>query len=211
MKNWVRSYLLEEYERFFEQLGGDPDLNKAQMEEIAKMPEDDEEVYLELSCKVKIQFRDFVFGGKGWYVAAVFGSVLADLPKEVFMRIVERTNVVYTFTLNQRAEANTFKLDGEEDVNQRGRNTVVTFPYQAVFMPIAALRGTIVHKLVHVYLLSQEIASNDAMEAEADKVAREWGFQEETAAMRKYYEQDELEEQQYPTNNDATESLNVGK
>jgi len=195
MENWVRPYLLAEYERFFDQLDDDPDLKKAQMEEIAKMPEDDEEVYLELSCKVKIHFGDFVLGGKGWYVATVFGGVLADLPKEVFTRLVERKNVVYTFTLNPRAEVNTFILDGEEDAKQQGRNTVVTFPYQAVFMPIAALRGTIVHKLVHVYLLSQEIASNDAMEDEADKVAREWGFQEETAAMRKYYEQDELEEQ----------------
>jgi hypothetical protein len=136
---------------------------------------------------LRIHFSAFGFSGIGLAFKNTFGSVLSDLPKEVFLQLVGMKNVFFTFTPNPGAEVKPFVLEDRDNLGDWSRIIVVTFPYAVYGMPLMAIRGSIVHELVHVCLHSEtKVGSNDAMEEEADKVAGDWGFTEEIAEMRKY-------------------------
>lgn len=110
----------------------------------------------------------------------VFGSVLADLPEEVFKRICSMKNLFFVYTPNPRAETKIFQL--KNDITERTLQVVI-FPYDSDFLPSMVLRGEIVRELVRVHRGLVDVVEQ---EQRIDAIAIEWGFREEVEALREY-------------------------
>lgn len=186
MRDWVKLYLLEEVEK----TNGGHRIGREQaeygMNQIKGELENDETVFNRLADKLRTHFSAYGFASEGWAFKAAFGSILSDLPGEVFLQLVGMRHVFYTFTPNPGAEVKPFVLNDEENAGDWDRILVVPFPYAVYTMPPMARQGSTVHELPHVCVHSDKAASTDAMEDEADRVAGEWGFKEEIEAMREY-------------------------
>lgn len=116
------------------------------------------------------------------YFAVLFGSVLSDLPKDVFLELRSRRNVFYLFTPNEGSEVKHFFFDEKWD-----HVIVVNFPYALSEMDdTMAAKGSIVHELAHVHSHSDSPVSSDEREDEADKIAIDWGFGAEIEKMREF-------------------------
>jgi len=184
MRDWVKPYLLEDFEKINKELGFDHDQNEWSMDHVKEELEDEEAVCYRLADQLRIHFSTFGIGDEGWLFKAAFGSVLSDLPKEVFLQLVRMKHVFFTFTPNSGAEVKHFVIEEGENIGGWDRIVIVTFPYALISMSLTALRGSIVHELVHVCLHSDKGASDDAMEAETDRVSEEWGFKKEIRTLR---------------------------
>ena len=104
MRNWVIPYLLEEIEKPNEEAGIDREQAEFIMSQMKEELENDEAVFDRLADELRIHFSTFGLGGIGRVFKTVFGSVLSDPPKEVFLQFVGMKHVFYVFTPNPGAE-----------------------------------------------------------------------------------------------------------
>jgi hypothetical protein len=194
MKDWVRPFLLEQHRKEIEEL--DKRALDRHVKNFEKMIKNEEVVWDGLTETLNAHFGCGGIGGDSQWMIGAFGSTLADLPKEVFLRFEEMKHVFYVFTPSPGgAEVKPFILDQDHDVDKWDRVIIVSFPYEISCKPSAAARGMIVHELAHVYLHSDEMAITDEMENEADQTAIEWGFGDEIKALRDY-EKEYLQDQE---------------
>jgi hypothetical protein len=108
----------------------------------------------------------------------VFGSVLADLPEEVFRRLREMTNVLFSFVQDSGVHYGRFCV--AEAIHPGDTMHVITVPPEGVYVSPGALRGQIICEITRTY---------DGIETssdEADARATEWGFGPEIEAVRGY-------------------------
>lgn len=110
----------------------------------------------------------------------VFGSVLADLPEEVFKEICSMKNLFFVYTPYPRAETKIFQL--KNDITERTLQIVI-FPFDSDFLPSMVLRGEIVRELVRVHRGLVDVVEQ---EQRIDAISKEWGFREEIEALREY-------------------------
>jgi len=195
MKPWVKSFLMQQHKKVMNEMKMEKETRKLSLEGFKREIESDEAIRYKLIDELNCHFGvGGLLGHKNWF-KDIFGSVLADLPEEVFLQIRAMKNVLYTFTPNPGAEVKHFFFEENDNHENWDRIVIVTFPFGIIDMSAKAARGMIAHELVHVCVHSDKAISNDAMEDEADRIAMEWGFEEEIKAMREYIAEYEQETQ----------------
>jgi len=186
MKDWAKPYLLEKFSKEANQKFKDEKKRQQHLERRSKSIETDDAVHRELVDCLPHDFGTS-FGGDQDTFIRLFGSVLADLPEEVFKKISEMKNVVYFFIPFPRTEVKSLKVSK----NLKGMPVkIVIFTHESMYMPFDAIKGEIAHELVHIF--SEHDVNNDdydKREDEIDEVAKEWGFEKEIVALRKYHEE----------------------
>lgn len=168
MKEWVKPYLIQRLPQ-----------RRNRTEE--KIP--DAAIFYKLTDQLQHDFGSGV-GGDSAFFTEIFGSVLAELPKEVFEKLIEMKNVLYIFTPFPGAEVKIFQLD--ENI-KAGTLSIINFPYDSSYMPSEVLRGQIAHELAHVLL--EHDCGSDENENTADETAKLWGFEKEIQALRDHWKE----------------------
>jgi hypothetical protein len=190
MKDWVRPFLLEQFDnpidgKTSDELKIDKETKEFSLESFKEEIESDEVVYYDLVGELNTHFGLGSIGGPKEWITYVFGSVLADLPREVFMKIRSMDNLCFIYTPNPCAEVKHIWFEVQDLSNWEGKIIVVNLPYNTQFMPVEAARGEIAHEIAHVDKHPAGI-SNDEKEKEADETAKSWGFENEIEAHKKY-------------------------
>lgn len=182
MKDWVKPYILQRIAEYVDKVVKTEPEKEQWLALKSKALEDEEILYYELTSYLNCHFGKEL-GDPQEYFYKVFGSVLADIPEEVFKKLCGMKNLIFTYTPHPGAEVKIFEL--VRDLKE-GNLQVVTFPYGSGFAPHKALRGEIVHELVHVYTGLGAIIDQ---EDQIDSIAIEWGFGEEIKATKEYKKQ----------------------
>jgi hypothetical protein len=112
-----------------------------------------------------------------------FGLALADLPQEVFNKLHETKNLVFTFSPKSGEIKQLFVGN---DIIPDHKIQIVIFPYDCAYMLHDEKRGMIVRELAHIYLLSQRYYSTEQLKKEPDETAKKWGFEKEIKALSNY-------------------------
>jgi hypothetical protein len=175
MKDWVKPFLIRE---FIGSLGGPEKLEERDGEKIVEKTnelENIESVYKELTNWMRCDFGN-EDGGESSVFAAIFGSVLADLPEEAFRKLSDMKDVLYIFTPFPWTEVKIFEM---QDSMKEGQIRIVSFPNSSLDMTQKVLRGEIAYGLAGV--LTGQKAHEDGA---ADEILKNWGFQKELAAMK---------------------------
>src|SRR4030043_1801211 len=186
MRDWVKPYLLEKFTEGACQHIKDEKSKQQSLEHRMKQLEVDDTVYYELVGCLKYDFGTG-FGGDQDTFITLLGSVLADLPEEVFKKISEMKNVVYFFAPFPGVEVKLLTVDE----NMKGeRLKIVVFPHESMHMPFDAIKGEIAHELARI-LLEHDPAHDDydKRKDEANEAAKKWGFEKELEALRKYFQE----------------------
>ncbi len=183
MKEWVMPFFLQLQKR----------RKYREYKEEKDIP--DVAVFYALVDQLECDFGGGIGGDVDWFTS-LFGSVLADLPEEVFKKIQGmRRNVFFIFTPFPGAEVKIFQM---EDRKLEGTLRIVNFPYDSIFMPPVACRGQIAHELAHIFLEhgcgNEEKQNEEDIEDQTDATAKEWGFEKEIGELRDYYKSLEVEE-----------------
>lgn len=180
MRDWVKPFLIQDLRNILDETMEDG----SEKEKWIKL-KIEHEMNSEESMRVGlVNFVNYDFGpviGFGWSFTEAFGSVLADLPEEQFKKLISMKSVFFTFTPNPGAEVKQFKINS--DIKEGEMLQVVTFPFVASSMPFMAIKGEIIHELVHVIT---GIGGTVKEEDKIDPIAIEWGFKEEIKAYRNY-------------------------
>jgi hypothetical protein len=175
MKAWVKPFLIESAQDEMEKELGHK-IKEGWRERYAMQLGRDFAVYYKLTHCFN---TDFGFGGLAGpkeRMVYTFGSVLADLPEDIFKKLHEKKNLFISFTPNPGAEVKVFFGEKIE---------LVTFPYECDRMPPMALRGQILRELIYVY--HEGGFSVDEIIEKTDEIARSWGLGEEIKALRDYW------------------------
>lgn len=185
MKDWVKPYLM----RGKAKAGPDgqfkdPSRKEDIVEDESMELENEEGVYDELAHHLNVHFGARGVGRDRGFFSQVFGSVLADLPWEVFNELCEMKNLFFTFTRNPGAEVKQFIL--EHDVKAGQKLQIVTFPYGSILLPkIDAVKGQIARELACVWAECGG-CGREEMEQQVDEIVRMWGFEKEVKVLRHY-------------------------
>jgi hypothetical protein len=160
----------------------------------SRMCDDKEILYQELISCLNCDFGKELEHRHGFF-HTVFGSVLADLPEEVFKTLCSMKNLFFVYTPNPRAETKLFEL--KNGITEQ-KLQVVLFPHDSDFLPSMVLRGQIVHELVHVHTGLMDMIED---EDQVDSIAIKWGFEEEIKRFRDHSSKREPEkgEHLFPT------------
>ncbi len=193
MRDWVIPFLLEDREKLLDETMRNEEDKKFAMEHFKEEIKSDEAVFSELVYDFNTNFG-FGLGGPAWSFTVIFGEVLANLSKDVFLKILNIKNLFFTFTPNPGAEVKHFNLDEEEhDPKNWDRILVVTFPYESYNLPLEVMKWEIAHELAHIYA-GHTFSDGDKIEDETDEIAKGWGFEAEKKAYDEYFR--ELYEEQ---------------
>jgi len=191
MKDWVKPYILQRTAEYVDGLVNQGSEKEQWLALKSKALEDPDILYHELTLCLNCHFGREI-GDPQEFFYKVFGSVLSDLPEEVFMKLCGMDNLFFTYNPNPEGEMKVFEVDHEIP---GGNLRVVTFPYCSGFLSPNALRGEIVHELVHVYKGVVDIIEQ---EDQINSTAIEWGFEEEIRAAKQYKERRQPEERHRP-------------
>jgi len=186
MRDWVKSFLLEEIRNTINELA--PNISDFEKEEWFNLSSQElnkeDGIFVELTRFFNTNIGGGIVG-PGWVFTCAFGSVLADLPKDVFDALREMKNLFIAYCELGGAQVKWF--DPEHDISVGERIIVVVFPESTGFYPLPALRGVIAHELAHVYarhVMPEKLNMGDKAEEEADALARSWGFEAGIDALR---------------------------
>jgi hypothetical protein len=180
MRDWVKPYILNRTRSVIVELLKDT----SDIEEVLKRKKEslsDEEVFSCLSDELNCRFWAGGLDSESEKFTFIFGSVLADLPEDVFKKISAMKNVFYIFTPKPGAEVKIFQL--EHDITAGEIIRIVNFPYSDLFDPALALKREIAHEFAHVYL--EHVLGVEGTEDEADRIAIDWGFEEQIKELPK--------------------------
>ena len=186
MRDWVKPFLVQKTQDEIEKELGHK-IKEGWRERYAMQLRRDKAVHYQLTNCFN---TDFGFGGLHGpkeRMVYTFGSVLADLPEEVFKKLYASKNLFLSFSPNPGAEVKVFFP--EHDIKAGERLQLVVFPYEGGLMPPEALRGQIVRELIHVY--HENEFSVHEMAEKTDEIARIWGFEDEIKALRDYWAETE--------------------
>jgi len=191
MKEWPLNFLKKQMEDALSELGADEKWRRMKMDRLETDLSRPEYVYRELAEALEVDFGVGISqAGQG--MKTIFGSVLADLPEEVFIKLLKMKHVFYIHTNNPGAEVKPFQLDEDRirAINDLQRVVVVNFPHDMISRDFAAARGTVAHELAHVYLEHgfKETVHTEDDEEEDDRLIAEWGFEAEWEATIREYE-----------------------
>ena len=184
MKDWVKPYLMRGKAKVCpDGQFKDPSRKEDIVEDESMELENEEGVYDEIAHHLNVHFGARGVGRDRGFFSQVFGSVLADLPWEVFNELCEMKNLFFTFTRNPGAEVKQFIL--EHDVKAGQKLQIVTFPYASILLPmIDAIEGQIAFQLAYVWAESNGHRT-DELEQEVEEIARSWGFEKQINALRR--------------------------
>jgi hypothetical protein len=189
VREWVKPFLIQKIQdAMAKELGHK--VGEGWRERYAMQLVRDKAVYYGLANCFNTHFGSGGLNGLKEGMIYTFGSVLADLPEEVFRKLYEAKNLFFSFTPNPGAETKVFFP--EHDIKTGEKIQVVTFPYISDRMPLLALRGQIVHELIYLYH-GNEFSMSEVTE-KTDEIARTWGFEEEIRAFRDYWAETEAQE-----------------
>ncbi|NIS71277.1 MAG: hypothetical protein GTO12_20755 [Proteobacteria bacterium] len=179
MKDWVKPYILQETGRHLDGFVKNRLEREQWLALKSKALENTEILFHELTSCLNCHFGREP-GDPQVFFYKVFGSVLADLPEEVFEKLSCMKNLFFTHNPNPGGEAKIFELG--DDILQ-GNQEIVTFSYDSGFLPPKVLRGEIVQKFLQIYTGRSNVYEQDP---QIHSIAIEWGFGEEIKAVRKY-------------------------
>jgi hypothetical protein len=179
MKEWVKSHVLRKTVEDLAESAKDESEKEQWLAIKTKMLEDKAVLYHELISCLNCHFGT-EWGEPDAFFYNVFGSVLADLPEEVFMRLSQMKNLFFVYTPNSGGETKIIDLD--HDITEQ-KLQIVLFPYDSDLLPSTVLRGRIIHELVRVYTGLVDIVEQ---EGRIDAIAMEWGFKQETKAVKEH-------------------------
>jgi len=188
VNNWVKPYLIKELRDKISRFSKQPEEIKRKWIRLrSKDFKDQNVVFMHLIDSLQHEFGGGL-GRDSQRFSESFGSVLADLPEDVFRDLCATKNVFFIFTPFQGAEVKILRSESGIKKDQTFR--IVNFPYASIFMPHSALRGEVAHELAHVLLTHESVSRDlDKMEDEADRVASNWGFRNEINALRDYWKE----------------------
>jgi pSer/pThr/pTyr-binding forkhead associated (FHA) protein len=190
MRKWVKPYILQRTAKYIDGLMPDR-LEKEQWLALkSNVLEDPDILYYELTLCLNCHFGREL-GDPQEFFYKVFGSVLADLPEEVFKKLCDMKNLLFTYNPNPEGEVKVFGL--EHDITEDNLQAV-TFPFCSGFVPPMALRGQIVHQLVKVCTGLGDVYGQ---EDRIDSIAIQWGFGEETKAAKQYKKETESRKKEH--------------
>ena len=186
MRNWVKPFLLKTLREGIKEKYGNWEEGQKIFLEMSRELESEVNVSLELTDYLQTQFG-YGSNADTEIFRKVFGSVLVDLPRKVFSKICRMKNVFFIFTPKEgTSEVKVFNL--ENGIRKGQALRIVNFPYSVVSRPIAAMRGTFVHELAHVFLdHDPERDDPKVIERKADQAAKNWGFKKEIKALKDYW------------------------
>lgn len=190
MKGWVKPYILQRTSESVGQLVEDEPDRDQWLALKSKALEDREILYHELTSYLNCHFGREL-GDPQEFFLKVFGSVLADLPGEVFKKLCGVKNLFFTYTPHPGAELKAFELNHRID---EGNLHIVAFPHSSGYLPQRVLRGEIVHELAHVYRGTVEVVEE---EDQIDAIAVEWGFEREIKAFREHTRETRSKQRQH--------------
>ena len=183
MKDWVILFLLDEYTNGLDKVFPDKKEREQAIKDEIERLKDEETVFYELADYFNYNFGIDENNDSKSHIISVFGSVLADLPEDIFKEIITIQNLFFAFTPRFGAEVKSFRL--EKGSKSGDMIQIVTVPYTSSFLPLDAARGEIAHDLAQIYL-KHKYGSKKETEEEADELAKNWGFDEEIEAYRNY-------------------------
>lgn len=183
MKDWVKPYLMRDKD----EANSDMQLEDPSEEEILMHESNEiknkETMYHEIAHCLNIHFGASGVGGDRDFFTQVFGSVLADLPWEVFKQLSEIQNLFFTFTRHPGAEAKQFIL--EHDLKAGQKLQIVTFPYACILLSMMdAIEGQIAFQLAYVWAECNGHRT-DEFEQKVEEIVRSWGFEKQINALRR--------------------------
>jgi len=189
MKDWVRPYIMDQLRKTWIEGGYKNDDIEKISELKAKEISYDESVFCYLTEELNCEFWMGGIGGDYQLFTEIFGSVLADLPQNVFEKISTMKNVFYIFTPQPGAEVKILRF--EHDIMAGETIKIVNFPYTDLFNPLRVLRGEIAHEIAHIYAEHDFVQlmngkTHEDQEDEADQLAMEWGFKDEIKELREF-------------------------
>ena len=182
MKDWVILFLLDEYTNGLDKVFPDKKEREQAIKDEIERLKDEETVFYELADYFNYNFGIDENNDSKSHIISVFGSVLADLPEDIFKEIITIQNLFFAFTPRFGAEVKSFRL--EKGSKSGDMIQIVTVPFTSSFLPLDAARGEIAHDLAQIYL-KHKYGSKKETEA-ADELAKNWGFDEEIEAYRDY-------------------------
>ncbi len=192
MKDWVKPYILQRTGEYVDDLVKDGSEKEQWLALKSKALEDEEIAYYELTSYLNCHFGSYMSDSQEFFYT-VFGSVLADLPEQVFKDLCGMKNVFFTYNSKPGGEVKAFEL--EHDITQ-GNQQIVTFSYSSGSLPKMVLRGEIVHNLAHVYSDPGGVVEG---EDQIDSIALEWGFEKELKAVKEHNREMESEKRRHPS------------
>jgi hypothetical protein len=179
MRAWVKQYVLQRTAEYVGGLVADGPEKEEWLRLKARALEDPDILHHEMTLSLNCHFGKKL-GDPQEFFYKTFGSLLADLPEEVFKGLCDMKNLFFTYNPNPQGELKVFGL--ECDIT-KGNLHVVAFPYCSGFLSPLVLRGQIVRELAKVYT---DLGEVHGQEDQIDSVAIEWGFCEEIEAAKQY-------------------------
>lgn len=186
MRDWVKPFLIQDLQKTFDEIKWaseeeKKDFFKRKVQEF----ENKEAIYYRLPDFLNTYFGGAIGHPQETFIHA-FGSVLADLPKEIFDKLRQMKTLFIAFCSFRSAEVTFFEAG--QDIKADDRLIIAIFPYASSFLSYKALRGEIAHELAHVYaehLIPDKIKFGAEAEDEADELAKNWGVEEEINANKR--------------------------
>lgn len=166
MKDWVLPFLREK---------GDSTISIEQLEMDLSTP---------TFCFRRLS-KCFNINSTNFRLVELFGSVLADLPEDVFQQLLCTRNLFFSFN-DRIAFVQAMNL-----VEFERTAILCVFSEELLKLNDSSVRGTISHELAHIILGHykaevQEMQTRAAMEGSADRLAEAWGFSYEILKIREY-------------------------
>ena len=175
MKDWVKTFLTSKLYREAKGKWGKslPTDSKRELvtRELEKLTATETGIYYALIECLQCYFGEEADVNVAANFPQLFGSILTDLPEEVFSKLSRMKNVFFLFNPVRQTWAALFKL--KEAIPEGETLKIVNYFYQTPYMPKKAAIGEIVQGLIMAYY--DEDLSEDRMY----EVAKNWGFGEE--------------------------------
>jgi len=175
MKDWVKHFLTGKlYKEARAKWGkNQPTDSKKEMVtmELERLMASETGIYYALIECLQCYFGEEIDPNVAATFSQLFGSVLVDLPEEVFSKISKMKNLFFLFNPIRQTWAAQFKL--KEAIPEGENLKIVNYFYQTPYMPRKAARGEIVQGLIIAY--SDEGLTEERMY----EIAKNWGFGEE--------------------------------
>lgn len=176
MKDWVKTFLTSKlYREAKSKWGKDiPTDSKREMVtiELERLTTTETGIYYALIECLQCYFGEEADANVAANFSQLFGSILVDLPEEVFSKLSRMRNIFFLFNPIRQTWGALFKL--KEAIPEGEILKIVNYFYQTPYMPKKAAKGEIVQGLILAYL-GEDLKSEDMMY----EIARTWGFSEE--------------------------------
>jgi hypothetical protein len=189
MKDWVKHFLTGKlYKEARAKWGkNQPTDSKKEMVtmELERLMASETGIYYALIECLQCYFGEEIDPNVAATFSQLFGSVLVDLPEEVFIKISKMGNLFFLFNPIRQTWAAQFKIKEALPVGEVLK--IVNYFYQTPYMPKKAAIGEVVQGLVMAY------SDEDLTEDKMFESAKNWGFGEEMKELFLLFSDEALE------------------